>query len=67
LSADEEGTPSASRRICAKWSIRKIREGRIVKTNGDGVLAEFASVVDAVRCAGEIQHEMAGRDPKGSP
>jgi class 3 adenylate cyclase len=35
----------------------KIREhhGRIVKTTGDGVLAEFASVVDAVRCAGEIQ------------
>src|SRR5262249_22544082 len=33
--------------------------GRIVKTTGDGVLAEFASVVDAVRCADEIQHHMA--------
>src|SRR6202022_4070787 len=42
----------------------KIREhhGRIVKTTGDGVLAEFASVVDAVRCAGEIQRGMANRD-----
>jgi adenylate cyclase len=42
----------------------KIREhhGRIVKTTGDGVLAEFASVVDAVRCAGEIQRAMADRD-----
>jgi hypothetical protein len=42
----------------------KIREhhGRIVKTTGDGVLAEFASVVDAVRCAGEIQRAMANRD-----
>ena len=42
----------------------KIREhhGRIVKTTGDGVLAEFSSVVDAVRCAGEIQGAMAERD-----
>src|SRR5271170_7510803 len=42
----------------------KIREhhGRIVKTAGDGVLAEFASVVDAVRCAVEIQRAMADRD-----
>ena len=42
----------------------KIREhhGRIVKNTGDGVLAEFASVVDAVRCAGEIQRAMADRD-----
>jgi TolB-like protein/Flp pilus assembly protein TadD len=36
--------------------------GRIVKTTGDGVLAEFASVVDGVRCAGEIQRAMADRD-----
>jgi adenylate cyclase len=33
-----------------------------VKTTSDGVLAEFASVVDAVRCAGEIQHAMADRN-----
>ncbi|MBV8133903.1 MAG: adenylate/guanylate cyclase domain-containing protein, partial [Alphaproteobacteria bacterium] len=36
--------------------------GRIVKTTGDGLLAEFASVVDAVRCAIEIQRGMAGRN-----
>ena len=33
--------------------------GRVVKTTDDGVLAEFVSVVDAVRCAGEIQRAMA--------
>jgi class 3 adenylate cyclase len=36
--------------------------GRIVKTTGDGLLAEFASVVDAVRCAVEIQREMFARN-----
>jgi FixJ family two-component response regulator/class 3 adenylate cyclase len=36
--------------------------GRIVKTTGDGILAEFASVVDAVRCAVEMQRGMAGRN-----
>jgi adenylate cyclase len=38
-------------------SIRKIAEhhGRIVKTTGDGLLVEFANVVDAVLCAVEVQ------------
>jgi adenylate cyclase len=42
----------------------KIREhrGRIVKTTGDGLLVEFASVVDAVRCAVEVQREMIARN-----
>jgi TolB-like protein/cytochrome c-type biogenesis protein CcmH/NrfG len=42
----------------------QIREhhGRIIKNTGDGVLAEFASVVDAVRCAVEIQREMIERN-----
>jgi adenylate cyclase len=42
----------------------KIKEyrGRIVKTTGDGMLVEFASVVDAVRCAFDIQRDMAGRN-----
>jgi TolB-like protein/class 3 adenylate cyclase/tetratricopeptide (TPR) repeat protein len=38
----------------------KEHRGRIVKTTGDGMLVEFASVVDAVRCAVEIQRDMGG-------
>src|SRR5205823_11462438 len=40
--------------------------GRIVKNTGDGFLAEFASVVDAVRCAVEMQRAMADRNA-GTP
>jgi hypothetical protein len=36
--------------------------GRIVKTTGDGMLVEFASAVDAARCAMEVQREMAGQN-----
>src|SRR5579871_6416801 len=36
--------------------------GRIVKTTGDGMLVEFASAVDAARCAVEVQHSMAGQN-----
>jgi adenylate cyclase len=36
--------------------------GRIVKTTGDGMLVEFAGVVDSVRCAVEVQQAMPGRD-----
>jgi adenylate cyclase len=36
--------------------------GRIVKTMGDGLLVEFASVVDALRCAVEVQAAMAERN-----
>ena len=36
--------------------------GRIFKTTGDGLLVEFASVVDAVRCAILVQHDMAARN-----
>src|SRR3974377_1329796 len=39
------------------------RRGRIVKTTGDGLLAEFVSVVDAVRCAAEVQRGMLDREP----
>jgi len=64
MGADEEGTHERLKAHLVELVDPKIREhhGRIVKTTGDGVLAEFASVVDAVRCAGEIQREMADRD-----
>jgi adenylate cyclase len=64
MGTDEEGTHQRFKAHLVELLDPKIREhhGRIVKTTGDGVLAEFASVVDAVRCAGEIQHAMADRD-----
>ena len=64
MGADEEGTLERLKAHLGELIDPKIREyhGRVVKTTGDGVLAEFASVVDAVRCAGEIQGAMAGRD-----
>ena len=51
----------AVRRELADPKIAEHR-GRIVKTTGDGLLAEFASVVDAVRCAVEVQREMIARN-----
>jgi adenylate cyclase len=64
MGADEEGTHERVKAHLVELVDPKIREhrGRVVKTTGDGVLAEFASVVDAVRCAGEIQRAMADRD-----
>jgi adenylate cyclase len=64
MGADEEGTHERFKAHLCELVDPKIREhhGRIVKTTGDGVLVEFASVVDAVRCAGEIQRAMADRD-----
>jgi adenylate cyclase len=61
IGADEEGTLSRLKALRAEVIDPKIAEhhGRIVKTTGDGLLAEFASVVDALRCAAEIQAAMA--------
>jgi adenylate cyclase len=64
MGADEEGTLTqmkAHRRDLVDPKIDEHR-GRIVKTTGDGLLAEFASVVDAVRCAADIQRSMAARN-----
>jgi TolB-like protein/Tfp pilus assembly protein PilF len=64
MGEDEEGTHAALTALRRELSDLKIAEhrGRIVKTTGDGFLVEFASVVDAVRCAVELQREMARRN-----
>src|SRR5207248_1076263 len=64
MGADEEGTLAAlkaHRRAVLDPKITEHR-GRIVKTTGDGLLVEFASVVDAVRCAVDVQRGMAERN-----
>jgi TolB-like protein/class 3 adenylate cyclase len=69
MGADEEGTLAALKAIRLELADPKIKEhqGRIVKTTGDGLLLEFASVVDAVRCAVEVQREMAERNADVPP
>src|SRR5947209_4382268 len=64
MGADEEGTLVSLKTLRRELSDPKIKEhhGRIVKTTGDGLLVEFGSVVDAVRCAVEVQREMALRN-----
>jgi class 3 adenylate cyclase len=64
MGADEEGTHERLQAHLWQLIYPKIEEhrGRVVKNTGDGLLAEFASVVDAVRCAAEIRHSMADRD-----
>jgi TolB-like protein/class 3 adenylate cyclase len=66
MGADEEGTHERLRAHLRELVNPKIAEhrGRIVKNTGDGLLAEFASVVDAVRCAVEVQRGMAEREPE---
>jgi TolB-like protein/class 3 adenylate cyclase/Tfp pilus assembly protein PilF len=63
---DEERTHERLRTHLRELVHPKIteRRGRIVKNTGDGVLAEFPSVVDAVRCAVEIQRGMIDREPE---
>src|ERR1700739_3804624 len=68
MGADEEGTHERLQAHLAELVNPKIAEhrGRIVKNTGDGLLAEFQSVVDAVRCAVEVQRGVGGRKP-GTP
>jgi TolB-like protein len=63
MGADEEDTHERLKAHLAQLLDPKIREhrGRTVKNTGDGLLAEFASVVDAVRCAVEVQRAMVER------
>jgi adenylate cyclase len=65
MGADEEGTLEHLKALRRELVDPKIavHRGRIVKTTGDGVPAEFASVVDAVRCSIEIQQAW----PSGTP
>jgi len=64
IGVDEEGTLHRLRAIRAQVIDPAIaaHRGRLVKTTGDGFLVEFASVVDALRCATEAQQAMAGRN-----
>ena len=64
IGADEEGTLERLKAVRSELVDPKIaeRRGRIVKTTGDGLLVEFQSVVDAVRCAVELQRETSARN-----
>jgi len=64
IGADEEGTLAALKAHRLELIDPKVERhhGRIVKTTGDGALIEFASVVDAVRCAIDVQRGMAERN-----
>src|SRR5258708_14877942 len=64
MGVEEEETLAALKALRKSLIDPNIAEhrGRIVKTTGDGVLVEFASAADAVRCAMEIQRAMAERN-----
>ena len=64
MGRDEGGTLARLRALRRELLDPKIAEcrGRLVKTTGDGLLIEFGSVVDALRCAVEVQREMTGRN-----
>jgi len=64
IGADEGGTLQAFKTIQAELfdPTIAVHNGRIVKTTGDGFLVEFSSVVDALRCALEVQRAMAERN-----
>src|SRR5262249_28596823 len=64
IGADESGTLERLKALRRELVDPKIAEhkGRLVKTTGDGLLVEFGSVVDALRCAVDVQREMTGRN-----
>jgi adenylate cyclase len=65
MGADEEGTHERLKAHFGQLVEPTIKEhrGRIVKNTGDGMLVEFSSVIDAVRCAVEVQRGMIEREP----
>src|SRR6516165_1735275 len=66
MGVDEEGTHERLQAHLREAVEPKIKDhrGRTVKNTGDGLLAEFASVADAVRCAVEVQRAMVEREPE---
>jgi adenylate cyclase len=64
IGADEEGTLERLKAVRRDLVDPKIavHHGRIVRTTGDGLLVEFSTVVDALRCATEWQHGMNERN-----
>jgi adenylate cyclase len=64
MGVDEEGTHERLKAHLSDLVEPKIGEhrGRTVKNTGDGLLAEFPSVVDAVRCAADVQRGMIDRN-----
>ena len=64
MGGDESGTLAALKALRHELVDPKIADhgGRLVKTTGDGLLVEFASVVDAVSCAIDLQTAMAERN-----
>jgi adenylate cyclase len=66
MGADEEGTHERLKAHFRDLVDPKIKEhrGRVVKNTGDGMLVEFSSVVEAVRCAAELQRGMVDRNAK---
>ena len=69
MGADEEGTLGRPRAIRTELIDPSVtaHNGRTVKTTGDGFLAEFGSTVDALKCAQEIQAQMAERNLAVTP
>src|SRR5450755_1405856 len=64
MGRDERGTHAKLKSLRKTFVDPTIaaHRGHIVKTTGDGMLVEFASVVDAVDCAAKLQHDMAAQN-----
>jgi len=69
MGLDEQGTLTKLKVIRSELIDPQIaaHHGRIVKTTGDGLLVEFGSTVDALRCASTVQTQMAERNAAADP
>ena len=67
METDEAGTLDTLRRYrTAMTRLIERHDGRVVNTWGDAIIAEFASVVEAVQCAVETQQELSGQNERSS-